>query len=265
MYTRTFSTLGCPEFTLDEVIALGARHDISQFELRALGGTVELPAYFAKSGTPAMLAERVARAGARVLALDTNFKAIGSTAEDRRKLLEFLPWAEALNVRWLRIFDGGKTLDSTTQADAADTLGWWQNERRARGLAVDLMIETHDLLFTTEKINQFIAAMPADSVRLLWDTHHTWKKGGEDPVTTWRSVNAHIVHVHVKDSVSTPSPNHPFTYVPPGTGEFPMAPIQRILAAEFSGAVSLEWERLWHPYLAPLDDALRSATERRWW
>ena len=26
--------------------------------------------------------------------------------------------------------------------------------------------------------------------------------------------------------------------------------------------VSLEWEKLWHPYLAPLDDALAAAAKR---
>jgi hypothetical protein len=51
----------------------------------------------------------------------------------------------------------------------------------------------------------------------------------------------------------------------PGNGEFPMSSLQRILAAEFSGAVSLEWEKLWHPYLPPLDDALRSAGKAAWW
>ena len=37
------------------------------------------------------------------------------------------------------------------------------------------------------------------------------------------------------------------------------------LAAEFTGCVSLEWEKLWHPYLAPLDDALTAAKKRNWW
>jgi sugar phosphate isomerase/epimerase len=265
MYTRAFSTLGCADFTLDEVVALGVRHNIAQLELRALGGTLELPDYFAASGAPAMLGEKMERAGIRVLALDTSFKVMGRIPDDRRKLLEFLPLAEALHVRWLRVFDGGTTLNPAALAEAADALAWWQAERRALGSEVDLMIETHDLLLTAEKINRFVAAMPPGSVHLLWDTHHTWKKGGEDPLLTWRSVGAQVVHVHVKDSVSARSAKHPFTYVLPGTGEFPMEPLQRVLATEFGGAVSLEWERLWHPYLAPLDDALRSAALRHWW
>jgi sugar phosphate isomerase/epimerase len=72
--------------------------------------------------------------------------------------------------------------------------------------------------------------------------------------------------VHVKDSISVPSARHPFTYVLPGDGEFPMAPLLAALRADsFAGPLSLEWEKMWHPYLAPLDDALAIAAARGWW
>jgi hypothetical protein len=45
---RCFSSLGCPDFSLAETLALAAKHGIGAGELRALGGTVELPAYFAE-------------------------------------------------------------------------------------------------------------------------------------------------------------------------------------------------------------------------
>jgi hypothetical protein len=45
-----------------------------------------------------------------------------------------------------------------------------------------------------------------------------------------------------------------------------MAPlVAELKAAEFSGPVSLEWERMWHPYLPPLDEALAVAAARGWW
>jgi sugar phosphate isomerase/epimerase len=99
----------------------------------------------------------------------------------------------------------------------------------------------------------------------LWDSHHTWKRGGEDPVATWAAIAPHVVHVHVKDSVSRPSAKHPYTYVVPGSGEFPAAPLMDCLRREFSASVSLEWERQWHPYLSPLDEALTAATRNGWW
>jgi sugar phosphate isomerase/epimerase len=85
-------------------------------------------------------------------------------------------------------------------------------------------------------------------------------------VATWRAIRASVVHVHVKDSISVLSAKHPFTYVLSGAGEFPMAPLVAALRADkFTGPVSLEWEKLWHPYLASLAEALCAAAESRWW
>jgi sugar phosphate isomerase/epimerase len=167
-------------------------------------------------------------------------------------------------VRWLRVFDGGKMADEGELFRAVETLRWWRDERAARGWQVDLMIETHDSLFTAAAIGRLLAVVP--DAAILWDSHHTWKKGGEDPLVTWRAIRASVVHVHVKDSVSVPSARHPVTYVLPGAGEFPMSPLMaELTAANFSGPVSLEWERMWHPYLPPLDEALTVATARGWW
>jgi len=262
---RAFSTLGCPELSLDEALDLAARHGLDAIELRALGGTVDLPAYLATQfGTPAALAARLRGVRVRVIALDTSLHLIGSTAVERTSLLDFVPWAEALGVRRLRVFDGGRAADATELAEATETLGWWQGVRRERGWTADLMVETHDSLFTAAAIARFLAAAPGTAI--LWDSHHTWKRGGEDPVATWRAIHASVVHIHVKDSISVPSARHPYTYLPPGLGEFPAAALFAALRADgFAGPVSLEWELMWHPYLSPLEDALGVAAERGWW
>lgn len=262
MYARTFSSLGCPDLPLDGVIALARHYGIDRLELRALDGSLELPAYFASHfASPAALVAELAATGMRVIALDTSLKLIGSKAQDRTALLEFLPWAEALGVRWLRVFDGGSQLDAAALAEAADTLRWWTAERTARKARVDFMIETHDVLLTVADITRFQEAMP-HPVSLLWDSHHTWRRGGEDPVQTWRAIHPNVVHVHVKDSMAADA--GAFTYVLPGQGNFPMSPLRAVLAAEFSGAVSLEWERRWHPQLPPLEEALTAAAAG-WW
>ncbi len=263
-YQRAFSTLGFPEATIDEVIALAEKHGLDGVELRALGGTIDLPAHFAATGgSPATLAGRLRPARVRIVSLDTSLHLIGGTAAEREKFTEFLPWAEALGVRWLRVFDGGRDAGPAELADAAETVRWWRELRRTNGWRADLMVETHDSLTTTAAIRRFAASVPATAI--LWDAFNTWKKSGEDPIETWRAIRGDVVHVHVKDCISVPSAKHPFTYVLPGTGEFPMAPLAAKLGAEFNGTVSLEWEKLWHPYLPPLDEALRSAADRKWW
>jgi sugar phosphate isomerase/epimerase len=135
--------------------------------------------------------------------------------------------------------------------------------RAARGWKVDLMVETHDTLMTAAALGRFAAAAPGTAI--LWDTHHTWKRGGESPADTWRQARAQIVHLHVKDSVSVPSARNPYTYVLPGCGEFPMAALRRALGADFTGVVSFEWEKMWEPELPTLDQALQSAADHAWW
>jgi len=264
-YRRAFSTLGCPSFTLDQALALAAQHSLDGVELRALGGTVDLPAWLERTyGSPEKLRATLGPAAGKILAFDTALRLDrGGGPTERAAFLQFLPWAEALGVRWLRVFDGGTRADAAEIAVAAKTLHWWRELRAQHGWRADLMIETHDSLITTATIQRLLAAAPGTAI--LWDAHHTWKKGGENPLATWRALRAHIVHIHVKDSISQPSAPHPFTYVPPSEGEFPMAPLIATLRAEFSGAVSLEWEKLWHPYLAPLDTALTAAAQHRWW
>lgn len=263
MYRRAFSTLGCAEFTVEQVCALAERHSVKAVELRALGGMLTLPAYLqGRFESPAVLAAHFARQGLEIASLDTSCKLIGPTAADRAELLAYVPWAEGLGVRRLRVFDGGDRFDETALAQAAETLAWWRDLRRERGVAVDLMVETHDLLLDAARIQEFIAAMPGGGVSMLWDAHHTWKKGGEDPLATWRAIRPHVGHIHLKDSVGPP---HAFTYVLPGTGEFPMERLRAALADEFAGVVSLEWERFWHPYLPGLDEALACAARQGWW
>ncbi len=263
--SRCFSSLGCPEFSLDETLALAERHRVPAVELRALDGTVELGDYFQRTyGSPEGLAARLRGSPVRIAAFNASLHLVGSTPIERDQLVAFAPWAEAAGARWLRVFDGGRLADAGEFTAAAEVIRWWRTLRQARGWRTDIMVETHDSLFTADAILRFVAAVPGTAI--LWDAHHTWKKGGEDPVATWRKIHAAVVHVHVKDSVSRPSARHPYTYVLPGEGDFPAAPLIATLAADaFAGPVSLEWERMWHPYLPPLDEALRVAGERGWW
>jgi sugar phosphate isomerase/epimerase len=217
----------------------------------------------ASAGTPEALARRLAGSRVRVASFDTSLHLIGGDERERTKFLEFLPWAEALGVPWLRVFDGGGAGGDAELAEAVETVRWWRRLRTANGWRADIMVETHDSLTGAAAIGRFTAAAPGTGV--LWDAFNTWYKSGEDPLATWSAIRGDVVHVHVKDAIRIPGSAHPFTYVLPGSGEFPMEPLAAALRAGFGGVVSLEWEKLWHPYLQPLDQALSAASERGWW
>ena len=262
---RCTSTLGCPELSLEAAFALAEKHGLPAIEVRAVGGTTDLPAYFAATyGSPAALADRVRESVVRIVAFNASLHLAGATETEKGQLRALAPWAEALGVKWLRVFDGGKEAGDADISSARETLRWWSDERARRDWKVDVMVETHDTLFTADRIGRFVAAVP--DIAILWDAHHTWRKGGEDPATTWPAIRDRVVHVHVKDSIAVPSARHPFTYVLPGDGGFPIAATLAALEADrFAGFVSLEWEKLWHSYLPALDEALKVARARNWW
>jgi len=261
---RSFSTLGCPELEVEAVQDLARRFGIDTVELRALGGTRDLPDYFTRRfGTPQGLA-RALRGGPPAIGLGTGFNLMVNGAEDRRVLLDFARWGEAAGVPRLRVFDGGVEGSTAEIRQACETLAWWHGEKASHGWTIDLMMETHDAFAEIEPLARFLKAAP--DCLLLWDAHHTWRKGGEDPLVTWKLVKPHTVHIHVKDSVSVPSPGFPYTYVSPGSGEFPMRALRETLARDgYAGILSLEWEKPNHPYLPPIETALQDARDRGWW
>jgi len=260
---RIISTLGCPDLTLEQALDLAERFGLDGIELRAVAGTVELADWLtATYHTPENLSVALRGRRVSVEAIDASFRLMGSGEDGIDELAALAPWAEVLGVRFLRVFDGGPA-DAADFTATAAMVRTWNELRHARSWQTGLMVETHDTLLTAAAIKQFVAAVPG--VPILWDTHHTWKKGGEDPLTTWRAVRQHVTHIHVKDSVARTESDPPYRYVVPGTGDFPAAPLLAALRQEYAGAVCLEWERKWHPELPPLEEAVASAFRHSWW
>ena len=260
-----FSTLGCAELELVEALELAANHGIDAIEIRALGNTTDLVTYFTERfNSPAELARVLEGSAVGVCAFNTSLRLVGATVQAKEEFLRYLPWAEAAGVRSLRVFDGGETADRGEMAEALATLQWWRETAAREGFHADMVIETHDFLALPDAIPRFLEIAP--DCALIWDTHHTWRKGGQDPVETWKQVRRNTQHLHVKDSVSRPGLRLPYSYVQPGTGEFPMVALRSVLDADgYSGIVSLEWERLWHKDLPPLGLALQAAQKSGWW
>lgn len=262
------STLGCHELDLGEICTLAARHDIHTLEIRAIEDRQDLPQYldetFPDLGTIQAI---LARHRQTIVALNSSFKLVGSQAKDREELLQFARWAELLDVPYIRAFGGGSMAEPLSTAElgeAAENLRWWHRIRRENGWGARLALETHDGFSSARRCLalQEVVEQPLD---IIWDTHHSWKLGGESPQETWKLIAPLVRHVHIKDSISVPSARHPYTYVLPGTGEFPANEVFGVLRENhYPGVVSLEWERKWHPYMPPLGEALEALVSNGW-
>lgn len=264
----TFSTLGCHDLSLEQCCTLAKKYGLGFIEARALEGRIDLPKLFEEQfGTPAALNDYLTKQGIGVSCFDTSLKLVGNTPEDREAFLEFIPWAEATGTALLRVFDGGTPtteLEGEVLEQAKDTLAWWNDLKSSNGWKVDMAIETHDCLTPSPAFATLVEAV-GKAPTMIWDTHHTWKKANESISSSWEALGSATASVHIKDSITKPSARHPFTYVQLGTGEFPLnETLETLVAANYQGFVCIEWERMWHPYLTPLDTAFDKAKELNW-
>ncbi|HTS19885.1 MAG TPA: TIM barrel protein [Verrucomicrobiae bacterium] len=263
-----FSTLGCAELSLPQVCKLLDKFGLRELEIRALDGRMDLPRWAVDTGWPPLRAAALmAEHQLHFCVAGSSFKLVGNNEKSRDEMVAFSKWADSWGATFIRAFGGGTwgtPLTDTDYTQAAHAVGWWYREKQRHGWRTDLLLETHDAFSASDPCHKLMARL-TEPIGIIWDSHHTWRLGGESPRESWKQLGKWVRHVHVKDSISRPSARHPFTYVLPGDGETPLGDIVQVLGEHrFAGAVSLEWERLWHSYLPPLQEALIRLQAQPW-
>ncbi len=245
-----FSTLGEPGLSWDEASLLVDEFGLDFLELRALRDTLDLPGYFGKDAKPEL------RKPVQMIGSSLRLTLADQVAVE--ELMRFAGLAARLRCPYVRVFGGGVWGTPLTQNDferARAAVALCRAEITARQLDVTLLLETHSAFSDSAsclKLNEELT----EPLLILWDSHHTWRTGGEAPAQTWSLLGPWIRHIHYKDSVTVDgSTEH--RYVLPGLGEFPTEKLWTLLEDKgFQGGISLEWEKIWHPELPPLREAL---------
>ena len=255
-----FSTLACPDYDVDQVIAMARDNGYAGVEIRFLRGTVDLPAL--EELSPGRIGEtrrRFEDAGIAVVGIDTSVRMTSLDPAVRAQQLDAaranLAIAQGLGAGFLRVFGGpipaGQDRERTLDAIAAG-LGQIADLTAARGIAT--LIETHDEFSTSASVLDLYARGASGTLGVLWDTLHTWRHG-EDGAYTWDRLGHRIRHVHVKDSHRATAAGFDFALTGEGTvpvGSF----IELLRRVGYPGFVHFEWEKGWHPEIAPPEIAL---------
>jgi len=252
-----FSTLGCPGWSWDRVLAVAAENGYSAIELRGVGGEMDLakvPEFSAAriADTRRRLADRglhVAGLGASTNMHETDAaKRAAGLAEARR----FIDLAPSLGAPYVRVFGNtwvkGETHEATLARVAA---GLRELGTYAREHGVTVLLETHGDFTQSPTLVSIMRQADSPGVALLWDMHHTFAFGHEDPEETARQIMPWVRHTHLKDSLPPTAPNagaQDRRYVLTGTGEVPVRRQFETLARHgYKGYYSFEWEKKWHP------------------
>jgi sugar phosphate isomerase/epimerase len=246
-----FSTLGCPAWDWQKILDFAKQNDFSAVELRGLQGTMDLPS------RPEFARERMEQSRKEVAARGLRISCVSSSANmhdtdprqheaqlaDARK---FIDLASALKVPYVRVFGnkiiGARDAAVKSVAQSLRTLGEYSGPKN-----VTVVIESHGDFTDSPTLRAVLEGADSPHVALLWDAHHTFVSGKEDPEFTVSQLGKYIRHTHLKDSVKK---GDDVQYVLTGRGQ---VPVKRQVAAlagiGYSGSYSFEWEKVWHPDL----------------
>lgn len=250
-----FSTLGCVEKSLDEIVALAKRFSIEGLEIRGMSGKVanaEIDEINEKNATKTK--EYLKGSGLCPIVLGTS--CAFHTKEKYEKAMKegavSIAIAKSLGIPYIRVF-GNNITENREECIAQVSRGISELCTLARGEGVEVLLEVHGDYNTAEALGDVIGRLEGrDNFGLIWDIAHSHRVYGNGWLPFYESIKPYIRHVHIKDLCDSTGA---LTLV--GKGDIPIIPIaEKLIADGYDGYFSLEWERQWHPELDDIETAL---------
>ena len=244
-----FSTLGCPNWDWLKILNFAQQNGFAAIELRGLQGAMDLPA------RPEFSPDRIAQSRKEVAAHGLRISCVSSSANMHDTDLEkheeqladarrFIELASQLGAPYVRVF-GNKIVGPRDQALQHIAKSLRQLGDYAGPKDVMVIIESHGDFTDSPTLRAILEQADCPHVGLLWDAHHTYVSGKEDPALTVGQLKKYIHHTHLKDSRKQADDVH---YVLTGRGEVPVQrQVQLLVENGYTGSYSFEWEKVWHP------------------
>jgi sugar phosphate isomerase/epimerase len=247
----SFSTLGCPKWPWKRILEQGSQMGYAAIELRGIEMKMDLPALPEFTGT------RIAESMKDLEAVGLKLSDLGASSrmheadpkvrqaqmdEGRR----FIDLAQKLKTPYVRVF-GDKIPQGEQKSDVVSRVieGLRTLGDHAKGSGVTVLLETHGDFTDSATVTELMKGANMDTVALVWDAHHTFAAGKEQPANTFAALKPWVRHTHLKDSRPEGTD---VRYVLTGSGTVPVRDqVQLLKAAGYKGYYGFEWEKGWHP------------------
>ena len=256
----TFSTLGCPDWNISQIVEAARRFGYDGVELRAIAGSLNLlsrPEFASQEigSTRKYFADH----GVSICCIDTSCTFHSLDQRERFEQVDLaLAHAELaaqLGATLIRVFPD-KIQPGATREQTRDFIAESLRriaERMPAGLNVAL--ETHGDFARTEAAVEIVALADHPRVKLIWDVANS-VAAGDSVEHAARTVEPYVAHIHLRDARPVANAEH-WLPVLAGRGCVPFAEaIAAIETLKFDGYVSFEWEKYWHPEIEEPEVAL---------
>lgn len=243
----SFSTLGCPGWTWNEIVATASDLGYDGVEVRGVGKDISVPsvpAFSDENLEKTMEQMEGHRLSIPCLDSDCCIHLRETEAATEAEIKAYIRLAKRMKVPYVRVMATAPVphpvgeVDEGYVRERAIALGGLAQEQ-----GVKLLIETHGVWSDSTRLARLLSTLHCDGIGALWDVHHPYRFMGERPDVTYQNLRPWLCHTHFKDSVATAEG---FRYVLPGFGDVPMEDTIRVLAqGGYAGFYSLEWVKRW--------------------
>ena len=248
-----FSTLGCPNWSWTQILDFAAQHDFASIELRGIQKAMDLTL------VPELAPNRIAEAKRQLADHGLAVSDLGSSANmhemdatKRAAQLDearrFIDLAQRLGASYVRVFGNEYVPGVPRDAMLAHIAGGLRElGDYAAARHVTVLIESHGDFTDSPSLLELLQRANSPGVALLWDAHHTFVSGKEEPEHTVAQLGRYIRHTHLKDSIPAQTEGGR-RYVLTGTGQVPVRrQVEALRKIGYAGYYSFEWEKRWHP------------------
>ena len=250
----SFSTLGCPDWSLEKIIEFAKAHGYRGIEVRGIRRELDLPKCpeFSSADRIAVVMRQMKEKGLRFVGLGSSATLHFPEGQERQKHLDdgkrFIELSAKLECPYVRVFPNNFPKDQAKEevidriVKGLDVLG-----NHAKGSGVVVLMETHGDVVWANDIELIMTRAGSKQVGLVWDISNMWTVTKEPVANVYHRLKKYIHHTHLKDAILVDGKPK---YCLLGRGEVPIfEAIDLLDRNSYDGFYSFEWEKMWHPDL----------------
>lgn len=257
----SFSTLGCPDWSFQQIVGFAAQHGYDGIEIRGIQRELDLERCNEFSNNQNRLAtiKIMKQKGLKFVDLGSSANLHFASLAERKKNLDearrFIDLAHQLKCPYIRVFPN----KFPKGQDRNETIGLiikglTELGDHARGSGVSVLMESHGDLVRMDDLEKVMSAAGHKHVGMIWDITNMWTVTKEPPAQVYAKLKKYIRHTHIKDAKMV---NGKIQYTLLGQGEVPIfEAIDALSKGGYKGYYGFEWEKLWHPEIAEPEVAL---------
>jgi sugar phosphate isomerase/epimerase len=255
-----FSTLGCPNWELEQIAATAQRLGYDGVELRAVAGSLNLlerPEFKSTkmNETRALFAGK----NLEICCVDTSCTFHSPSRAERSVQVEsavrYGELAAELGAPSIRVFPD-KIQPGATRAETRDYIV--ESLRQVAERLPDevcVVLETHGDFARTATTVEIISLVDHPRVKLIWDVANS-VAAGDSIAGAGQTVQRFLSHVHLRDARPAAT-SESWLPVLAGAGKVSFAETLAVIQElDYGGYVSFEWEKFWHPEIEEPEVAL---------